>query len=87
MSSSSDKVCVKTHVRRIGKLKRSIKRVLSRDNVHARKLARGLGQCIYVAWAVTPGNLVLRKSYKLLASKQSRNMFRFYSSSGDNSCV
>ena len=66
VSSGPDKVFVKAHSKRISKLKRSIRRVLTADSVGARELARVLGQCVSVAWAVTPGKLFLRKSYRLM---------------------
>jgi len=40
-------------------------------NLLARTLARICGQCISVAWVVTPGKLFLRKSYKLLGTRSS----------------
>jgi hypothetical protein len=71
ISSTEHKVIVKAQSKRIAKLKRSIRKVLSRQYVSARDLAKVLGQCVSVAWAVTLGKLCLRKSYGLLASKLS----------------
>ena len=71
INSTEHKVIVKAQSKRIAKLKRSIRKVLSRQYVSARELAKVIGQCVPVAWAVTPGKLFFRKSYGLLASKLS----------------
>ena len=54
---------------RIYKLKKEIKRVLSKTSVSARTLARVAGQCIAMTKAIIPGKLLLENVYCLLATR------------------
>jgi hypothetical protein len=56
---------------RIYKLRKDLKRILSKCHVTARMLARIAGQCVSMAKAVPPAKLMLRNTYRLLASKTS----------------
>lgn len=56
---------------RIHKLRKDLKRVLTQCQVKARMLARIAGQCVSMAKAVLPAKLLLRNTYRLLASKNS----------------
>ncbi|WAR11495.1 hypothetical protein MAR_025675 [Mya arenaria] len=60
--TADSKIIVKVQLIRVARLKRSIRRVLSQGLAAARQLAKVLGQCVSVAWAVTPGKLFLRNS-------------------------
>ena len=71
ISSLNGKVVVKAQGARVTKLKQSIRRALKLGQVTARALARICGQCVSVAWAVTPGKLFLRHAYRLLSTRSS----------------
>lgn len=71
ISCNGNSVYVHVQKSRVVKLKRSLRRALSAGSVSARALARICGQCISVAWAVTPGKLFLRNSYRLLSTRTS----------------
>lgn len=71
ISCNRNSVYVQVLKSRVVKLKRSLRRALSAGSVSARALARICGQCISVAWAVTPGKLFLRNSYRLLSTRTS----------------
>ena len=62
---------IKIPARRISKLNRDIKRVLSGGYVKARFLARICGQCISFTKAILPTKLLLRDLYRLLRSRSS----------------
>ena len=62
---------IKAQHHRITVLKREIRRILRLRTVSARLLARVAGQCISVAWAVSPGKLFLRCVYRLLSTRSS----------------
>ena len=64
-------VVLKIPTKRLQKLKREIKRVLHKDTVKARQLARVCGQCISMTKAVFPAKLLLRNLYRVLRSKAS----------------
>ncbi len=55
---------------RVKKVRRDINRALSKDTICARILARIAGQCVSMTKAVLPGKLLLRQTYRLLASRQ-----------------
>jgi hypothetical protein len=54
---------------RIRKLKRTIRRVLTRETIVARQLASFAGQCVAMAAVVLPAKLLLRACYRLLKTK------------------
>ena len=56
---------------RVLKLRKDIKRTLLCKQVQARALARVAGQCISMTQAIIPGKLLLRSTYRLLATKTS----------------
>ena len=58
---------------RIYRLRKDISRTLKQCQVRARILARIAGQCISMAKAVLPAKLLLRNTYRLLASKTNWN--------------
>jgi ribonuclease HI len=60
---------------RIRKLKKDIGRALAQTQIKVRVLARILGQCISMTKAVLPGKLLLRNSYRDLATKKSWDDF------------
>ncbi len=62
---------IKAHKDRIYKVKRQIRQVLNKGWCSARCLARVAGQCVSVAWVVSPGKLFLRHIYRLLATRSS----------------
>ena len=69
---------------RIYKLKRDIKRVLSKTSVSARTLARVAGQCIALTKAIIPGKL-LQNVYQLLATRSTwDDMFRLNTSATED---
>ena len=70
VSCEDDTVLVKAGKDKVANLKRSIRKALTSGRLSARALARVCGQCISVAWAVTPGKLFLRESYRLLSSRK-----------------
>lgn len=67
--SDSEKIVVKAQAARISKLKRHLRKALRLNSITFRYLAQICGQCVSIAWAVTPGKLFLRSSYKLLATR------------------
>lgn len=56
---------------RLHKLRKDLKRVLTKHQVKARILARIAGQCVSMAKAIMPAKLLLRNVYLLLATKRS----------------
>ena len=56
---------------RVYKLRKDIKRLLSKGCASARIIARVAGQCIAMTRAIIPGKLLLRNLYRLLATKNS----------------
>lgn len=71
ISSTNNKLTVKAQGARVSKLKQAIRKALRSRIVSARALARICGQCVSVAWAVTPGKLFLRNAYRLLSTRSS----------------
>ena len=57
--------------KRLQRLRHDIRRTLNRQKITARDLARITGQCVSMAWAISPGKLLLRACYRLLASRVS----------------
>ena len=57
--------------RRMQSLRHDIRRVLNHGRVTARSLARVTGSCVSMAWAVSPGKLLLRHCYRLLSDRSS----------------
>jgi hypothetical protein len=55
---------------RVKKLKRDIKRALTKDTISARVLARIAGQCVSMTRAVLPGKLLLRDTYRCLSNRK-----------------
>lgn len=55
---------------RIRKLKRTIRRILTRDTIMARQLASFAGQCVAMALVVLPAKLLLRACYRLLKTRE-----------------
>lgn len=55
---------------RCRKLKKDIKRVISKESLSARILARVTGQCVSMFRAIAPGKLMLRNVYKVLAGRK-----------------
>ena len=56
---------------KVVKLTRTLRRLLSKDIVQARTLARVTGICVAMTRAVLPGKLMLQSVYRLLASRTS----------------
>ena len=52
------------------KIKKDIRRILAKDTVNARVLARTAGLCVSVVRAIGPGRLMLRGVYRLLRSRE-----------------
>lgn len=71
IDSSDNKIIVKAQAKHVVKLKHCIRRLIQHEHVFARELAQVLGQCISIAWAVTPGKLFLRNAYWLLGTRSS----------------
>lgn len=71
MDSSDNKNIVKAQAKCVVKLKHCIRRLIRRERVFARELAQVVGQCISIAWVVTPGKLFLRNAYRLLGTQSS----------------
>jgi hypothetical protein len=57
---------IKIPVDRINRLRKDIRRVLRKQTVCARILARICGQCIAMSKVIIPGKLLLRNAYRLL---------------------
>lgn len=68
---AKDAVVLKIPTKRLQKLKREIKRIVNKDTVKARQLARVCGQCISMTKAVFPAKLLLRNLYRVLRSRTS----------------
>lgn len=64
-------VWLKVPKNRIDKVKKDIKRILKKDQVTARALARIAGQIVSMTKAVTPAKLLLRNLYQCLRSRTS----------------
>ena len=62
---------IKVSKNRIIRLKKQIRTVLKKEFVPVRVLAKTAGLCISTAFAVTPGKLFLRHTYRLIASRSS----------------
>ncbi len=56
---------------RIQRLRHDINRLLRKDQVSARGLARVAGQCVAMATAIIPAKLLLRNIYRLLRTRSS----------------
>lgn len=69
--SASGRPVIRVEARRIQSLRHDICRVLKKGHVVARYLARITGKCISMAWAVSPGKLLLRATYRLLSERSS----------------
>ena len=67
--TTGDKPILRIPNERIHRLRKDIKRALAQQHVSARILARIAGQCVSMAKAVLPAKLLLRSTYRLLASK------------------
>ena len=67
--TTGDKPTLHVPNERIHKLRKDLKRVLAQCHVKARMLARIAGQCVSMSKAVLPAQLLLRNTYRLLASK------------------
>ena len=71
---SSDNSCGKPYIAipadRISKLKKDILRVIDKQTINARFLARICGQCISFAKAILPAKLLLRNLYAVLARRK-----------------
>ena len=68
--TTGDKPILRIPNERIHRLRKDIKRALAQQHVSARILARIAGQCVSMAKAVLPAKLLLRSTYRLLASKK-----------------
>jgi hypothetical protein len=66
---------LKVKSERLHQLKKDLNRVLQRDCVTARKLARIAGQCISMTKAIIPGKLLLRNVYSAIKKKVSWDSF------------
>lgn len=62
---------IKIPLSRCRKLKKDILRVVSKEVIHARVLARVTGQCVSMFKAIAPGKLMLRNVYKVLTKRNS----------------
>ena len=60
---------IKAQKNRVTRIKRQIRSVLKQGQASARVIAKVAGLCVSVAWAVSPGKLLLRHLYRLLATK------------------
>lgn len=56
---------------KIKKLSKDIRRILSKETITARQLARIIGRCSAMCKAIFPGRLQLRNAYRLLRTKSS----------------
>ena len=56
---------------RITRLKKQIRLVLKKQTIPVRVLAKTAGLCISTAFAVSPGKLFLRDTYRLISSRTS----------------
>ena len=64
LCSDQDSVRIKAQATRIAKLKRSLRKAIQQQRITFRTLAQICGQCVSVAWVVTPGKLFLRHAYR-----------------------
>ena len=62
---------IKVAQARVIRLKKQIRSVLKKDFIPVRILAKTAGLCISTAFAVTPGKLFLRHTYRLIAKRRS----------------
>ena len=62
---------IKVDSKRITRLKKQIRCVIKKEFVSARVLAKTAGLCVSTAFAVTPAQLVLRHTYRVLSSRTS----------------
>lgn len=67
--STSGRPVISVVARRLQTLRHDIRRLLAKGRGTARGLARITGQCVSMAWAISPGKLLLRSSYRLLATR------------------
>lgn len=75
LDSSGTFPVIKISHKRVIRLKRQIRSVLKKGLVPVRTLAKSAGLCISTAFAVSPGKLFLRHTYRLIASRTSWNDF------------
>jgi len=68
---TSDEPIIKIPISRCNKLKKDIRRVITKKTISARVLARVTGQCVSMFRAIAPGKLMLRNTYKILAGRVS----------------
>ena len=71
IDNRSDFPVIKVSRERIIRLKKQIRIVLKKGTVPVRVLAKTAGLCISTAFAVTPGKLFLRHTYRLISSRKS----------------
>ena len=71
VDNSGEQPIIKIPQRRITKLKKDIKRCLSKGQISARGLARISGQCVSMYKCVFPAKLQLQNLYRLLSTKRS----------------
>ena len=71
IDSRSEYPVIKVSKERIIRLKKQIRTVLKKGTVPVRVLAKTAGLCISTAFAVTPGKLFLRHTYRLISSRKS----------------
>lgn len=62
---------IRIPISRCNKLKKDIRRVIEKQTITARILARVTGQCVSMFKAIAPGKLMLRNTYKILAKRKS----------------
>ena len=67
----SELLQVQATASRVKKLKRSLTKILNKQYITARQLARVAGQCVAMTTAVLPGKMMLRGVYHLLRTKDS----------------
>lgn len=67
--SDSGRPVISVVARRLQTLRHDVRRLLNKGQCTARGLARITGQCVSMAWAITPGKLLLRASYRLLSTR------------------
>ena len=71
IDNTGDQTVIKIPQQRITKLKKDIKRCLSKGQISARGLARIGGQCVSMYKCIFPAKLQLRNLYRLLSTKTS----------------
>ena len=71
ISSEGEFPVIKVSKERVVRLKKQIRSIIKKESVSVRVLAKTAGLCISTAFAVTPGKLFLRHTYRLIASRHS----------------